>query len=80
MIPWSPGGVTAPRAGGCGCGSDWSPSSERIARLMIRPKAITISTPARITVAGMANSLSGRRRPFSSAGGMAKPRLPLRYP
>ena len=60
MTPWSVGaGGICPRAGGCGSGIACGPSS-RIARLMMKPKATTSSTPARITDAGMRYSANRR--------------------
>ena len=69
-----------PNGGACGSGIELS-SPDFSARLMTSAVATTMSTPARITAAGMRNSLSCRERPSSSPGGTAPPRRPaLRYP
>jgi hypothetical protein len=74
---WSAGlNGTSPSAGGCTGGIACS-RSRTTARLTIRPKATTMSTPARMTAAGMRNSFHRRGRSSSSCGGTAAPRRPV---
>ncbi len=74
---WSVGlAGSSPSAGGWTCGAAVV-SLLRTARLITKPAATTTSTPARMTAAGMRNSLRRRCPVPRSSGGTAAPRRPV---